>query len=128
MREYRGKRIDNGELVEGSLIGKDVIVGEIVEFNDEYFNTEFWYKVDPSTVGQYIGLNDHRKDKRIFIGDSIRGLKRGTDDEWHQVEVYEHKGCTMFGNWNAHEFFNKFQYIEVIGSNHDNPELLEVKG
>ena len=52
MREYkfRGKRIDNGELVYGYLIGNDVIVGNIVEWDDEYFNTEFWMKVDPETV------------------------------------------------------------------------------
>ncbi|NMA73449.1 MAG: hypothetical protein GX963_04675 [Bacteroidales bacterium] len=53
MREYRfkGKRLDNDEWVYGYLIGKNVIVGEIVEFDDDYFYTEFWYKVDPKTVG-----------------------------------------------------------------------------
>lgn len=60
MREYkfRGKRIDSGEWVYGNLIGTDVIVGDIVEFNDEYFNTEFWYKVDSKTVGLFTGLYD----------------------------------------------------------------------
>jgi len=50
---YRGKRVDTGEWVEGSLIGNDVIVGKIVEFEEDYFCTEFWYKVDSATVGQY---------------------------------------------------------------------------
>jgi hypothetical protein len=49
MREikFRGKRIDNYEWVYGYLIGNDVIVGEIVDWDSDYFNTEFWYKVDP---------------------------------------------------------------------------------
>lgn len=48
---YRGKH--NDEWVYGYLIGNDVIVGEIVEFNDEYFNCEFWYKVDPLSVEEF---------------------------------------------------------------------------
>ena len=55
---YRGKRIDNGEWVYGYLIGKDVIVGEIKLWEEEYFWTEYWYKVDPKTVGQYTGFDD----------------------------------------------------------------------
>lgn len=39
---FRGKRSDNGEWVYGYLIGNDVIVGEIVLFEDEFFSTEFW--------------------------------------------------------------------------------------
>jgi uncharacterized phage protein (TIGR01671 family) len=60
MREikFRGKRLDNGEWVYGGLIDNDRIVGDVVEWNDEYFCTEFWYMVDPETVGQYTGLKD----------------------------------------------------------------------
>ena len=50
---FRGKSKSTGEWVEGSLIGNDVIVGKIVEFEEDYFCTEFWYKVDPETVGQF---------------------------------------------------------------------------
>ena len=49
---YRGKRLGSGQWIEGSLIGEDVIVGKIVEFEEDYFTTEFWYKVDPETIGQ----------------------------------------------------------------------------
>lgn len=60
MREimFRGKRMDNGEWIYGNLIGTDVIVGDIVEWDSDYFCTEFWWKVDPETVGQYTGFKD----------------------------------------------------------------------
>ncbi|SDR82747.1 phage uncharacterized protein TIGR01671 [Paenibacillaceae bacterium GAS479] len=70
MREYkyRGRRIDNGEWVYGSLIAPDKIVGPIVEWDEDYFCTEFWLKVDPATVGQYVGLKD-KAEIEIYEGD-----------------------------------------------------------
>ena len=65
---YRGKRVEDGRWIEGSLIGNDVIVGKIVEFEEDYFCTEFWYKVDQETVGQFTGMTD-KKGKKLFEGD-----------------------------------------------------------
>ena len=68
---FRGKRVDNGEWIYGYLIGNNVIVGEVVDFDDDYFNTEFWYKVDPETVGQFTGMEDSLT-LQIFESDIVR--------------------------------------------------------
>jgi hypothetical protein len=75
--KYRGIRIDNKEWVYGYLIGKNVIVGEIVEWDSEYFNTEFWRKVDPETVGQFSGVSDGDTDEELFSGDIIQVCYEG---------------------------------------------------
>ena len=129
MREilFRGKRVDTGEWVEGSLIGNDVIVGKIVEFEEDYFCTEFWYKVDPETVGQFTGMTD-KNGTKIFEGDIVRHI----DTYWHVVEVvnsevYFDTGMLEFGFRYSNELFhcqfnNEF---EVIGNIYDNKELLK---
>ena len=123
---FRGKRVDNGQLVEGSLIGEDVIVGKIVDFEEDYFTTEFWYKVDPETVGQFTGRYD-KNDKEIFerdivVNKNIHGKKwiveYRTDSEYVGFVLKEigTNGISLFTSWND---------IEVIGNIHDNKELLK---
>jgi len=69
---YRGKRVEDGRWIEGSLIGDDVIVGKILEFEEDYVCTEFWYKVDERTVGEFVGYNDGVGVK-IYEDDMIAG-------------------------------------------------------
>ena len=123
---YRGKRLDNGQWIEGSLIGEDVIVGKIVDFEEDYFTTEFWYKVAPETVGQFTGMTD-KNGTKIFEGDIVRHI----DTMCHVVEVvnsevYFDTEKLEFGFRYSNELFHcqSNNEFEVIGNIHDNKELL----
>ena len=70
MREilFRGKRVDNGEWVYGSLyIWKEAKTSPYKKFRIGSFveSRMRHYEVDPSTVGQFTGLTD-KNGKKIF--------------------------------------------------------------
>lgn len=123
---FRGKGVDTGEWIEGSLIGNDVIVGKIVEFEWDYFCTEFWCKVKPKTAGEFTGRIDKNK-KRIFEGDLVVNkamhgkmwvVEYRTDTEYvgYVLKEIGTNNISIFTSWND---------IEVIGNIHDNKELLK---
>lgn len=143
MREIliRGKRIDNGEWVEGNLFVPDevahrkapteILVGTNV--------VRISYEVDPATVGQYTGLTD-KNGKRIFEGDVLK---------YHEPFVMKATGVVCFGEnqWSGNSnvgFYMKWiiadlpdilrtdlgfwcneREVEVIGNIHDTPELMK---
>lgn len=138
MREilFRGKRIDNGEWVEGYYFERKNIQGNIIEsvvIVDAYeqisggqryvrsnLNNEC-FRVDPETVGQFIGLTD-KNSKRIFEGDILDVNGYAYACRWDDGNVefgiynkYESLGIAYIGAFNS----------EVIGNIHDNPELLK---
>lgn len=126
----RGKRIDNGEWVEGYLS---------YPFCTEKGNESYYFYakdsldfscrcvVDPSTICQCTAMPD-KNNKLIFENDIA--IKHNDDDKepylirwsenyaaWELAQC----GCAMYG------FFDvDFGEIEVIGNAIDNPELLEV--
>lgn len=123
MREilFRGKRVDNGEWVEGSLIHQTKFYGDPVDHYHILYDGEFhidYYgsaEVIPETVGQFTGLLD-KNGKKIFEGDIVRlycGI-RGTY-VMHILDIRH----------GFRPFENRVTEIEVIGNIHDNPELLK---
>ena len=112
-RPYRGKHIETGEWIYGSRIGDDVIVGDIVDWDEEYFCTEFWYKVDPATVGQYTGLTDckdnliYEKDIFLPLYNRLKPILVTYTDGKYNISGYDLKSS------------------EVIGNIHDHPHLLK---
>ena len=135
MREilFRGKRMDDGEWVDGYLV--KAVGGEcmILPVTTEHCGgAEFseGYHCDPTTVGQYTGLKD-KHGKRIFEGDILRWT--GEDGETGKVIVIFAGGsfllkCVEVLDAPADpfdEFDRGGQTLEVIGNIHDNPELLK---
>ena len=142
MREilFRGKRLKNGEWAEGYLYEHEPALVGIAYENDvpepsEWFiaRTGFadwnmprpveFVEIDPSTVGQYTGLND-KNGERIFEGDIL--LVDG-EDGYFKLEFDEDTArFIMLGDSILVDFDNFWSYeVEIIGNIHDNPELLE---
>ena len=129
MHEYlfRGKRKDNGEWVEGSLVTK---VDPLLETNycfilaqgrGESFVT--WHMVDPATVGQFTGLMD-KNGKRIFEGDVFEWGYAGVK-EFRYVVAYDATLASFVGERHFGFVSLNGVDIEIIGNIHDNTELVE---
>ena len=73
--KFRGQREDTKEWVYGSLIEDKYIVGNVIDWNEDYFNTEYWWRVIPKTVGQLIGRQDMNKND-VYQGDILSTTKR----------------------------------------------------
>jgi len=136
MREiiFRGKRIDNGELVYGDLTQDRDLETAYIQGHDYYTDDcgpqrePFCCEVDPETVGQYTGVKDC-KGKRIFEGDVLRGYNtydfKVYIEYGHAVIKWEDSGEKLTECLEAD--YIKDNDVEIIGNIHDNPELLEVK-
>ena len=148
MREilFRGKRIDNGEWIEGSLINDGggrcfIAIHPSLAFGptskDEINGETLWgfypfFEVVPSTMGQYTGLTD-KNGKKIFEGDIIQEKLEDAPELLYTVMFKEGSflaKCISIDNDDVYldDFlcFGEFEGI-VIGNIHDIPELMEGK-
>ena len=142
MREilFRGKRLDNGDWVEGYLYEHEPPLVGIVSEKDEpevskwfILRTGFadWnmprpvelVEVDPSTVGQYTGLKD-KNGERIFDGDIVQAHFR-TNHSKQIFRVTFDDGMFIFNNDYVKLPVRGIYGIKVIGNVHDNPEYMK---
>ena len=137
MREilFRGKRIDNGEWVDGHYHCTDYIWrGE--EIRKHYIlpqNAGDAYAVIPETVGQFTGRID-KNGKKVFEHDILQTFIVSADGTVEKcgvgiVQWWENDQCyvlTTKEGYHIDDFGNygRPEYYEVIGNIHDNPELL----
>ncbi len=144
MREilFRGKRIDNGEWVEGYYLKSPEFDGKGISVITQD-KPRMPYYVNTETVGQYTGLTD-KNGKRIFEGDIIKQIfclkhTNGVSEReirsvveygisWNYSDVCgvcqrfsDGSGIAMLSVMNTSGIVD----CEVIGNIHDNPELLK---
>ena len=142
MREilFRGKRLDNGEWVEGGY--KHEKVGDYLTavFIIQALTSGVWenHRVAPSTIGQFTGLCD-KNGKKIFEGDIVNILGNQESADWKNVNYnaliafLDGGFCAIDGTIEDHGFrryaLARMDFdLEVIGNVVDNPELLEGEG
>lgn len=126
MREilFQGKRVDNGEWVEGcGIIATEnwvSIFTVIDDLEDNSADVEE-YEVIPETVGEYTGLPD-KNGKKIFEGNIVK-FDDGTICSIELINgVYRVVDKQGFCSFSVHNYYS---CLEVIGSIHDNSELLK---
>ena len=123
---FRGKRADNGEWIEGSLLGIDWCDKPSTYSIAPNTPVSVFYSVIPETVGQYTGLTD-KNGVRIFEGDIVR-TKYGRICKvvWFAPQLcwdlypLESKSKAP----DTYDLF-KSENLEVIGNIYDNPEILK---
>ena len=142
MREilFRGKRLDNGEWVEGYLYEHEPPLVGIVSEKDEPEASKWFIartgfadwnmprpvelvEVDPSTVGQYTELKD-KNGERIFDGDIVQEHVK-TNHSKQIFRVAFDYGTFIFNNGYVKVPVSGIYRIKVIGNIHDNPEFMK---
>lgn len=116
--------IDKKGWVVGNLIqngNHPMIVGDLVEIDDEYIVHDWWVSVIPESVGQYSGLKDMDREE-IFEG-AIGWDERG---EVHGKVVFDEGGFLFEWENMSDDLFECCGDIVIVGNIYDNPELLEV--
>lgn len=134
MREikFRGKRVDNGEWIDGDYCQQDAEYVALIGVWSKLTRSCDWIPVNEESVGQYTGLND-KTGKEIYDLDLVRvdDCVCGNPIDGFKDGVYKVEYClpdcafclVQLDGKNAISFNECMEY-EIIGNVFDNPELL----
>jgi len=104
---FRGKRVDNGEWVEGWIVNNnndDIAIQMKLSWD--------LFEVIPESVGQYTGLKD-KSNKKIFEGDIVESL-------WDKLgSGFEPEKCT-----DVIEYINNVGFVPIHFSSHYNFKII----
>lgn len=137
--KFRAKRLDNKQWAYGNLLLDEPIgLAWIVDgaYNALYpkDDVQNLFRVDPETVGQYVGRKD-KNGSEVYEGDIDKRMgvvEYVTDINWDGGGVIEHPGF-YFSKAKAYEqfddnreltYYSGFENCKIIGNTVDNPELI----
>jgi len=125
MREikFRGKRIDNGKWIYGSLIIEEDPIADALKYFIKPFNFLRGKLVAPETVGQYTGHKD-KNNKEIYESDIVR-----YSDRYTAVVVWKDTGFGLefieqVENPRTWYYLPNGNVLEILGNNYEHPELI----
>lgn len=125
---FRGKDVDNGEWVYGSLLYAGSEDQYYIVEND---GEELSYPVSKETIGQYTGLKD-KNGTKIFEGDILIGDIPELLGSQNLIGVVEYEESAFIiripnrKSWQIQKVgFCSFINYRVIGNIFDTPELIE---
>jgi uncharacterized phage protein (TIGR01671 family) len=128
--KFRGKRIDNGDWVEGDLVhdywisyNQTLKISIRYKIGDYY---SFPIEIHPSTVGQFTGLID-KNGKEIYEGDVVeyesypRNQNEQVSFSLYEAGFYPFTKPALGGyEWD----YIDSKHCQIIGNIHDNPDLI----
>jgi len=122
---FRGKTL-NGKWVFGNLVVHSSGECSIISYAEYKKKSYQWFDVRPGTVGQYIGIKN-KKCEKIFEGDLVSdGVKVREVKYSDFLPLYLMKSsvCVISQGLTLADW----ERLEIVGSIHTNPELLEQSG
>ena len=149
---FRGKRVDNGEWIEGCLWEQPQRHGShsmiYVQDGDEETEDTGWVHVERSTLGQFIDIKGYkgdfahnarfRQEVKLFEGDIIEAMSQGYKGTFAITYRSESSPIyILYPAWQNNEFWkihgsdtgrvkgDFYDDLKVIGNIYDNPELLK---